>query len=59
MAGREGTRRRRYAQAALALAAGVLAGLAALAVDVRPEHLAAGLAIGFAGLAGIGKRAAP
>lgn len=50
---------RRLGLAGLSLSAGVAAGIAAVVVDTQPEHLAAGLAVGFAGLAGIGKRAAP
>jgi hypothetical protein len=49
----------RLGLAALSLAAGALAGAAALGVGAQPHHLAAALACGFAGIAGIGKRAAP
>ena len=52
-------RYRLFGLAALSLAAGIVASRVALSVGVRPEHLATGLAVGFAGLAGVGKRAAP
>jgi hypothetical protein len=50
---------RRYLYATLAVTAGVLGGYVATRFGVRPEYLAGILAIGFAGLVGVGKRAAP
>lgn len=50
---------RRYLYATLSVTAGVLGGYVATRFGVRPEYLAGILAIGFAGLVGVGKRAAP
>jgi hypothetical protein len=52
-------RARRLGFALLALAAGAAAALATVRIGARPTFLAAGSAVGLAGLAGVGKRAAP
>jgi hypothetical protein len=54
-----GVRARRLGFAVLALAAGAAAALATARVGAQPTFLAAGSAVGLAGLAGVGKRAAP